>query len=385
MWGDGSEWVAGAMHNAFLSVSDQGDHLEVGLMNDWVFDHVSALEDATASVQSPTGKPVIFQCSGLEDIDIAGAWVLYDRSQQLAELGVRSDFQGFKAEHFKFLRNILDMAAVREYEEDGHEPRPPPWLRSRLERVGRLATERVADVGFIAHAILDGARRPFRLIYGETVRQVYETGVKAIPVVVVISVLIGVVMAYQAAGQLEQFGARIFVVDLVSISITREMGVLLAAVMVAGRSGSAFAAALGTMKLNEEIDALRVLGLNPNQVLVLPRILGLLIALPMLTVFANLAGIAGGALIAIGTMDIGGVQFVERVAFSTDLDDVLVGMTKAPAFALLVAATGTLRGLQVEHSAEELGRLTTVAVVQSIFLIIVADAYFTMLFTRLGI
>lgn len=373
------------MENAFLSVTDRGDHLEVGLRNDWVFDHVSELEVATASVVSPDARPVIFQCSGLERIDIAGAWVLHDRSQQLAELGVPSDFKGFKAEHFKFLRNIIDMAAVREYEEEGSRPPHPPWLRQRLERVGRLTTERVEDIGFIARAILDGIRRPFRLIYGETVRQVYETGVKAIPVVVVISVLIGVVMAYQASGQLEQFGAKIFVVDLVSISITREMGVLLAAVMVAGRSGSAFAAALGTMKLNEEIDALRVLGLNPNQVLVVPRILGLLIALPMLTLFANVAGIAGGALIAIGTMDIGSVQFMERIAYSTDMDDVMVGLTKAPAFALLVAATGTLRGLQVEHSAEELGRLTTVAVVQSIFLIIVADAYFTMLFTQMGI
>jgi phospholipid/cholesterol/gamma-HCH transport system permease protein len=373
------------MGNAFLSVTDRGDHLEVGLRNDWVFDHVSALEDATASVISRDGRPVVFQCGGLERIDIAGAWVLYDRSQQLAELGIKSDFSGFKAEHFKFLRNIIDVAAVREYTEEGDQPRPEPWLRTRLEAVGRLTTERVEDIGFIAHAILDGVQRPLRLIYGETIRQVFETGVKAIPVVVVISLLIGIVLAYQASGQLEQFGAKIFVVDLVSISVTREMGVLLAAVMVAGRSGSAFAAALGTMKLNEEIDAMRVLGLNPNQVLVVPRILGLLVALPMLTIFANVAGIAGGALIAIGAMDIGQVQFVERVAYSTDMNDVMVGMAKAPAFAFLIAATGTLRGLQVEHSAEELGRLTTVAVVQSIFLIIVADAYFTMLFTRMGI
>ena len=373
------------MDNAYLSVTDQGDHLEVGLRKDWVFDHVSDLEDATASVVSTDGRPVLFQCAGLERIDIAGAWVLYDRSQQLAEEGIKSDFAGFKAEHFKFLRNIIDMAAVREYEEEDFAHAPEPWLRSQLEQIGRITTERVADIGFIARAILDGVRRPFRLIFGETVKQVYETGVRAIPIVIVISVLIGIVMAYQASGQLEQFGAKIFVVDLVSISITREMGVLLAAVMVAGRSGSAFAAALGTMKLNEEIDAMRVLGLNPNQVLVLPRILGLLIALPMLTVFANFAGIAGGALIAIGTMDIGNVQFIERVAYSTDMNDVMVGLIKAPAFAFLVAVTGTLRGMQVEHSAEELGRLTTVAVVQSIFLIIVADAYFTMIFTRLGI
>jgi phospholipid/cholesterol/gamma-HCH transport system permease protein len=360
------------MENAFLSVTDKADHLEVGLRNDWVFDNVSDLEVATASVVSPGGQPVTFHCGGLQKIDISGAWVLYDRSQQLAEEGIKTEFVGFKAEHFKFLRNIIDMAAIRDYQDESYEDQHPHWLRAGLERVGRATTAQFEDLGFIARAILDGARRPFRLILGETIKQVHETGVRAIPIVVVISVLIGVVMAYQAAGQLEQFGAKIFVVDLVSISITREMGVLLAA-------------ALGTMKLDEEIDALWVLGLNPNQVLVVPRILGLLIALPMLTVFANIAGIGGGALIAIGTMDIGSVQFFERVVSSTEFNDVLVGMVKAPAFAVLIAVTGTLRGLQVEHSAEELGRLTTVAVVQSIFLIIVADAYFTILFSRLGI
>jgi phospholipid/cholesterol/gamma-HCH transport system permease protein len=309
---------------------------------------------------------------------------LYDRSQQLAEMGIKSSFSGFKAEHFKFIRNIIDMAAVREYEEHA-QPQPRHLVKKSLETLGRITNARFEDIGFIANAILDGVRRPFGLIIGSTIKQVYQTGVQAIPIVMVITFLIGIVMAYQAAGQLEQFGAKIFVVDLISISITREMGVLMAAVMVAGRSGSAFAAALGTMKLNEEVDAMRVLGLNPNQMLIVPRILGLVIALPMLTLFADFAGVAGGALIAIGVMDIGSVQFVERIAFSTDLNDFMVGMIKAPFFAVLIAATGTLRGMQVEHSAEELGRLTTVAVVQSIFLIIVADAYFTMLFTRLGI
>jgi len=162
------------------------------------------------------------------------------------------------------------------------------------------------------------------------------------------------------------------------------MSVLMAAVMVAGRSGSAFAAALGTMKLNEEVDALRVLGLNPNQILVLPRILGLVVALPMLTIFADVAGLAGGALIAIGTLDIGYVQFVERIAFSTSLNDFYAGLIKAPFFAFLIAVVGTLRGMQVNYSAEELGRKTTTAVVQSILLIVIADAFFTMLFTRIG-
>lgn len=369
---------------AYLNVRHQPDRLHVGLKNNWVFDNVSALEEAIATVKSPDGKPVIFHCGGLQDIDIAGAWVLYDRTQQLSEEGIESDCIGFKAGHFKFLRNIIDMAAIRDYEEED-DGASAGWIRSSVERLGEVTNQRFEEVGFITNSILDGTRRPFRLILGETVKQVYETGVQAIPIVMVITFLIGIVMAYQASSQLEQFGAKIFVVDLVSISIMREMSVLLAGVMVAGRSGSAFAASLGTMKLNEEVDALRVLGLNPNQVLVVPRILGMVIALPALTVFADFAGILGGALIAIGTLDISAVQFVERVAYSTDVDDFMVGMVKAPFFAFLVAATGTLRGMQVEHSAEDLGQKTTMAVVQSIFLIIVADAYFTMLFTRMGI
>jgi phospholipid/cholesterol/gamma-HCH transport system permease protein len=373
------------MTSAYLSIENQADAMSVSLKNDWVFDNVSDLEDATASVLPDPGQAVIFQCGGLQDIDIAGAWVLFDRTQQLAELGIKSEYSGFKAAHFKFLQNIIDMAAIREFEEEGSEPAPEPWIKTRLEELGESTETTFREVGFITNAILDGVRRPYKLIIGETIKQIYETGVKAIPIVMVITFLIGIVLAYQASGQLEQFGAKIFVVDLVSISILREMAVLLAAVMVAGRSGSAFAAALGTMKLNEEIDALRVLGLNPNQILIVPRVLGMVIALPIVTIFADIAGIAGGAMIAIGTLDISSVQFFERIAYSTDLNDLMVGLVKAPFFAFLIAVTSTLRGLQVEHSAEVLGRKTTVAVVQSIFLILLADAYFTMVFTRMGI
>ena len=219
----------------------------------------------------------------------------------------------------------------------------------------------------------------------ETVRQIDQTGVKGIPIVFLISFLMGLVMAYQGALQLEKFGATIFVVDMVSISVLREMGVLLAAIMVAGRSGSAFAASLGVMNLNEEIDALRVMGLNPNQILILPRVFGLLIALPLLTLVADLAGLAGGMLLSTTVLDIGAIQFTERVLNGVDLKTFLVGISKAPVFALLIAGVATLRGMQVKSSADELGRLTTVAVVQSIFLIIVADGIFTVIFARYGI
>ncbi|MDX2416470.1 MAG: ABC transporter permease [Xanthomonadales bacterium] len=373
------------MSDAFVNFEDQPGRLIVNVKGNWVFDEVSALEDATAKVLPEAGQIVTFQCAGLEDIDIAGAWVLYDRTEQLSELGIKSEFSGFKAAHFKFLQNIIDAAAIREYEEPIENPVPSRHMQVAVEKLGKATASHIEDLGTIARSILDGVRKPSLIMVGETIKQVYFTGVQAIPVVVVITFLIGIVTAHQSAGQLEKFGASVLVVDLVSISITRELGVLLAAIMVAGRSGSAFAAALGVMKLNEEVDAMRVLGLNPNQMLVIPRILGLVIALPILTIFADIAGLAGGALIAVGSMGISGLQFVERVAYSTDLTDFYVGLSKAPVFALLIAVVGTLRGLQVQSSAEELGLKTTTAVVQSIFMIIVADALFATLFTRMGI
>ncbi len=372
-------------NEAFLNIESQSGRLVVNVKGQWIFDQVLALEEATASVLPEAGQVVLFKCAGLEDIDIAGAWVLYDRTEQLSELGIKSEITGFKASHFKFLQHIIDAAAIREYEAPLDTPERPKVIREAVEQLGSATASHIEDLGQIARSLLDGVRKPSLIIVGETIKQVYHTGVQAIPVVVVITFLIGIVTAHQAAGQLEKFGASVLVVDLVSISITREMGVLLAAIMVAGRSGSAFAAALGVMKLNEEVDAMRVLGLNPNQMLIIPRVLGLVIALPMLTIFADVAGIAGGAVVAIGSMGISGLQFVERVAFSTDLTDFYVGLSKAPIFALLIALVATLRGMQVVSSAEELGIKTTTAVVQSIFMIIVADAVFATLFTHLGI
>ena len=373
------------MGNAFLQTESNADAMAVSLKSEWVFGNVSALMRALDDVDPGDADRVIFQCGGLERIDIAGAWVLFRKSQDLQAAGRNTDFQGFKAAHFKFLNNITGVTDTPDLSDAANSTLEVARPRRILESVGQAAARGLEDVGHIAHSIFDGARKPSYLILRETIRQIDQTGVKAIPIVVLISFLMGLVMAYQGALQLEKFGATIFVVDLVSISVLREMGVLLAAIMVAGRSGSAFAASLGVRNLNEEIDALRVMGLNPNQVLVLPRVLGLLIALPLLTVLADLAGLAGGMLLSTAVLDIGATQFVERVISGADLKTFMVGFAKAPVFALLIAGVATLRGMQVRSSAEQLGRLTTVAVVQSIFLIVLADGVFTVIFARYGI
>ncbi len=373
------------MGNAFLQSEPDANTMAIRLKSDWVFGNVSALTRALDDVDLGDADRVTFQCGGLKSIDIAGAWVLFRKSQDLKATGRNTDFKGFKAAHFKFLNNITDVSDASGATDVNNGTPKASRSRRILESVGQSAARGLEDVGHIAHSIFDGAKKPSSLMLRETVRQIDQTGVKAMPIVFLISFLMGLVMAYQGALQLEKFGATIFVVDLVSISVLREMGVLLAAIMVAGRSGSAFAASLGVMNLNEEIDALRVMGLNPNQVLVLPRVLGLLIALPLLTVLADFAGLAGGMLLCTTVLDISATQFVERVISAADLKTFMVGFAKAPVFGLLIAGVATLRGMQVKSSAEQLGRLTTVAVVQSIFLIVLADGVFTVIFARYGI
>jgi len=373
------------MRNAFLKSESDAGTIAVGLKSDWIFGNVRALRHALDDVDAANSTHVTFQCGGLDSIDIAGAWVLFRKSQDLQATGRTTDFKGFKAAHFKYLTNITGVSDASEI--SAAATGAPEAHRSRriLESVGKAAASGLEDIGYIAHAIFDGTKNPSKLMLKETIRQVDQTGVKAIPIVFLISFLMGLVMAYQGATQLEKFGASILVVDLVTISVLREMGVLLAAIMVAGRSGSAFAASLGVMQLNEEIDALRVMGLNPNQVLVVPRIVGLLIALPLLTVLADLAGLAGGMLLSTTVLDIGATQFIERVTSGADVQTFMVGFVKAPVFALLIGGVATLRGMQVRSSAEQLGRLTTVAVVQAIFLIVLADGVFTVIFARYGI
>jgi phospholipid/cholesterol/gamma-HCH transport system permease protein len=372
--------------NAYLTLeSDTLDSLEIKLRNDWVFANIQELQSALDDIWPAPGQSVTFKCGGLKNFDLTGAWLLYDKSLDIEEEGMDAHFEGFKAGHFKFLQHIFDVAARNEYIPGFFDKKKEPFVRNSIERVGQFSSEVVESVGQISRSILDGTKNVSLLVIGETIRQVDETGVKAIPIVFVICFLMGIVLAFQAANQLEQFGASIFVVDLVAISVLREIGILLAAIMVAGRSGSAFAAALGTMKLNEEVDALRVLGLNPNQILILPRVLGLVISLPLIGIIADVAGLMGGLFICSASLDISFVQYVERLAIAVQVPDVMVGLSKAPVFAVLIAATGTLRGMQVKNSAEELGRLTTIAVVQSIFLIILSDAFFTVLYSRLGI
>ena len=376
---------SGVPVSAFVEYQTERDALVISLKDNWTFNNVPFLDDALRHVEAGGARRVTFQCGGLQSFDLAGAWILFRKSREFESEGRTTEFLRFKAAHFKFLKNVTDMrdsAARRAAERAGADARSSRPANP-LEIVGRQTVAKVEDIGHIARAILDGVTHPSRLAFAETVRQIEHTGARAVPIVVLISFLLGVVLAYQGANQLADFGAQVFVADLVTVSMLREMGVLLAGIMAAGRSGSAFAASIGVMKLNEEIDALRVMGLSPNRILIAPRVIALLISLPFLTVLGMLAGIAGGWMLSVLALDISSAQYLERTADSAELSDFLVGFVKAPAFALLIAGVGTLRGMQVGGSAERLGRLTTTAVVQAIFLIILADAVFTIVFSSI--
>ncbi len=323
---------------------------------------IDGLRDALEGSDDP------LDLSGLARVDMAGAWFLTSLSRPLA--GARP---GVAA--------LIDLAAEA-LPKTPPEPRParrwkPPSMDGLIAGLGFFGRVLVLAAALPAH--------PGRLRLTSTFHHLRETGLSAIPIVTLMAFLIGVVLAFQGAAQLRQFGAQVFVVDLIAISVLRELGVLLTAIIVAGRSGAAFTAAIGSMKMREEVDALRTLGLDPVAVLALPRILALVVALPLLTVAADVAGLLGGATMSWIELGVSPGMFVTRMEAAIGASHYLVGLAKAPAFALIVGLTGCWFGLQVGSDAESLGRMTSRAVVVAIFLVIVADAAFSIFFAVLGV
>ncbi|HUU27243.1 MAG TPA: ABC transporter permease [archaeon] len=252
---------------------------------------------------------------------------------------------------------------------------------------GRKGLEFLERMYFIYHLILDSLYWTFvapvigkGLRVGSSFDEMVKVGVNAIPIVVLISFSIGLILAMQSAYQLEQFGATIFTADLVAVAQTRELGPLMTAIIVAGRSGSGIAAEIGTMKVGEEIEALQSMGFNPIKFLVVPKLLALAIMLPCLTVISDFVGIAGGFSIAVFSLDLGFARYLNRTILALVFKDMITGLIKSGVFAILIGLTGCYMGFMVEGGAEGVGRRTTQSVVVSIFLIILADAFFTSLF-----
>ncbi len=357
----------------------------IRLHGPWTIDHLQELERALRDLILHPHKQIRIDTQGVTDMDLSGGWLIIRILHRAQARGLQVELTA--DERLEFLREVTGDAPLQPL-----PSRQPAWWAQPVIALGRWAVDERKDlfymIQFFGRAVttlVSNLLRPRNLQIGAISQQIYQTGIQGIPIVCLIAFLISVVLAYQGAYQLQRFGADIFTIDLVAVSVLREMGVLLTAIMVAGRSGSAFAAQLGVMKINEEVDAMRTIGLDPYAVLVVPRILGLVVALPLLTVLANFFGLGGAALLSYTLLDIPLEQFLNRIEQSISLWSWWVGLIKAPFFALLIATVGTLRGMQVSGSAEDLGRQTTVAVVQSIFLVIMADAIFSIFFSRLGI
>jgi len=332
-------------------------------------------------------RPVCIDLSGVTRFDTSAAWVLMKLQHRITAADQDIEIIGAGDGPASLLKTVaLAM------------PHPTDVVRTPLALVDRLAGlgEAVAGgirfllaligyFGVFLSRLARSIRHPSEFRFTALVHHCEEVGFKAVPIVALMAFLIGVVLAFQGSAQLRQFGAEVFVVDLIAISILRELGILLTSIIVAGRSASAFTAAIGSMKMREEIDAMRSLGLDPAMILFVPRILALFIMLPILGLVANLMGLLGGGLMAWVELGISPAMFATRLVDGTDVSHVFVGMIKAPVFALIIGVVGCHAGMQVKSNAESLGQMTSASVVTAIFAVIVADALFSIFFAQIGV
>lgn len=325
--------------------------------------------------------------SGVDHLDTAGAWAVVTLERRLQAAGLSPRVTGASPPQTDLIET------VRRNMPEATTPKAPHLsLADRLEALGRRVVASVnkalAIVSFLGQVVVTLLRimlHPSQMRWTSTVHHMQQVGLNAVPIVSLMAFLIGVVLAFQGAAQLRQFGAEVFVVDLIAISVLRELGILLTAIIVAGRSGSAFTAAIGSMKMREEVDAMRTLGLDPIAVLVVPRVIALIAMLPVLGLIANFAGLVGGAIMSWIELGVSPGVFQSRLASNTDVWHLGVGMIKAPFFALIIGIVGCFEGMQVQGNAESLGTLTSTSVVLSIFLVITADALFSIFFAILGV
>ena len=365
---------------ATIAQPDPGIFALSGNWTVYCLDQVEARLGALALPDDP-GSPVI-DGSAVSAIDTAGSRLVQRLRERLRKSGSEPELRGWQPAFLKLL-------------ELGEVVAPLKAARSRVPRLETLGRHIVAGlgqfyaglsfVGEVTLALVRAIAQPKRMRFRPILYNIQGAGTDALLIVGLLAFMLGIVVAYQGADQLRRYGANIFIVDLVGISMAREFAPLMTAIIVAGRSGSAYAAQIGTMKTNEEIDAMRTLGIAPLEMLVLPKLIALVIALPLLTVFADVLGIFGGMVMASTRLGVGFGDFIDRLGTALSPASYMVGLAKAPVFAAIIALTGCFQGFRAEGGADGVGRRTTRSVVQAIFLVIVADALFSILFSILGL
>lgn len=371
-----------------LAAMPSGDVLELRPSGSWIAANVTRLEALSQSVKPALdrSKATRLDIAGVSELDTLGAWLLEKLSRRAASAGSRAEIIGV-ADNYAGL-----MEEVRQV--NRHNPPPPPAVNPvvlRLSDLGRATVGAREDLGVFLQmlgalfmALVGVLRRPRSLRLTSLVYQLYRIGWQAIPIIVLITFLIGAIIAQQGFFHFRKFGAESYTVDMVGILVLRELGVLIVAIMVAGRSGSAYTAELGSMKMREEIDALSTMGLDPVDVLILPRVAALVIALPILAFIGSIAALYGGGLVAQFYGDMGPAIYIARLHEAVSVTHFEVGILKAPFMALVIGIVACSEGLRVKGSAESLGKQTTTSVVKSIFLVIVLDGLFAVFFASIG-
>jgi len=361
---------------------------QLALSGYWTARGIGTVEPRLESVRVPAQTQVVADGVGIEALDTAGAWVLQKLLLRLRDEGIQVTLQGLRPAHARLLELVAQHVADQA-KASAPTVQPSPTMFEGVGRAAQSAFEQaVALLGFVGESSLALARyvaHPARLRWRAILYNIRSAGFDALPIVGLLSFLLGIVVAYQGADQLRQYGANIFVADLVGLSMLREFAPLITAIIVAGRSGSAYAAQIGTMAVTEEIDAMHTIGIAPLELLVLPKIIALVIALPLLTVFADVLGVFGGMLMARAQLGVGFGEFLDRFVKAVDITAYLIGVGKAPVFAVIITVVGCFQGLRTQGGADSVGRQTTRAVVQSIFLVIVADALFSIAFSALDL
>jgi len=354
---------------------------------DWTLATAPVLETELTRIKPEGATAVVIDLSGIERLDTTGAWLVFRLRKRLRAEGLACDFTGARDEHKGLFEHIFASRDQPELEHRRFRPlvRLADHTGYQAVQTWQEAKSLLSFFGEIMVTTVQALMKPRRLKITSMVSHMEQVGLNALPIIGLLSFLIGVVLTFQGADQLRRFGAEIFTVNLLGIAFLRETGILMAAIIVAGRSGSAFAAQIGTMKVNEEVDAMRALGLNPIDLLVLPRMFALVLVMPLIGFYADMAGLLGGALMATVSLNLSIGQFLTQLQGAVPMWAFWVGIIKAPVFAFVIAMVGCYNGLKVTGSAESVGKMTTRAVVQSIFLVIVLDAIFSVVFSFIGI
>lgn len=370
---------------AFVELQQAGQRLICG--GDWSVLGISGLRTRLERMSWPASGELVIDFSQVQQVDTAGVWALHHLLQQRKSQGLAVQLQGMRPEHLALMQ-LVETRAAQVPPAPAEAPRQP-----LLERLGRRGwhwvEETLGMLQFIGEnfvVLARALRRPQHLRVRHILSNIQQSGFDALPIIGLLSFLIGMVVAFQGSVQLARFGANIYIADLVGLTMLRELAPLMVAIIVAGRSGSAYAAQIGTMKVSEEIAALRSMGVSPLELLVLPKLLAMLIALPLLTVYADFLGVLGGMVVANLHMQVAPYAFLDRFDDVVKLSTFIFGVGKAPVFALIITLVGCYAGFQAQGSADSVGRQTTTSVVQAIFLIIIADAIFSVVasLTNLG-